>query len=83
MSKLSSLLKDGQSDNWSSTRFAMLFTVLLSNIVIFGTWAAVCILKQDIIMIPSSLITLYGLANGIIVTGKVTQKHFEGQHTKV
>lgn len=84
VSKLSSLLTEGDSSTgqWSSTRFAMLFTVILSNIIIFGVWATVCVMKQEIIMIHSSLITLYGLANGITITGKVTQKHFEGKHTK-
>ena len=79
MCNLSSLLKEHSgSEQLSSTRLAMLFTVILSNIVIFGVWAVVCIMKHDLIIIPSSLITLYGLANGITITGKVTQKRFEG-----
>jgi len=78
LSKLSSLLKDNARDNsWSSTRFSLLFTVLISNISIFGIWVFVCIVKKEIISIPADIITLYSLANGITMSGKVIQTRHE------
>ena len=78
LSKLSSLLKVNSQDNsWSSTRFSLLYTVLLSNICIFGIWGFVCIVKKEIVSIPADIITLYSLANGITMSGKVIQTRHE------
>lgn len=76
-SKLSSLLKDGQDNNWSSTRFTLLFTVIISNVSIFGVWMFVCLWQKQMITIPSEIITIYSLANGITLTGKVIQTRHE------
>ena len=84
LSKLSSLLKDGQDNNWSSTRFTLLFTVVISNISIFSVWIFVCLWQKQIITIPAEIITIYSLANGITLTGKVVQTRHElkcGQKT--
>jgi|GEM_PF-4162126 len=77
---LSSLLKDKNNDVWSSTRFTLLLTVILSNFSIFSVWVVVCLYNKDIINIPSSIITLYSLANGITLSGKVVQKRHELKH---
>jgi hypothetical protein len=74
LSRLSSLLKDGSDEHWSSTRFILLFTVLVSNICIFGAWVFVSISQKHLASISSELITIYSLANGITLTGKVVQK---------
>ena len=77
-SKLSSLLKDNSKDNsWSSTRFTLLFTVLISNLSIFGIWVFVCFVKKELVNIPADIITLYSLANGITISGKVIQTRHE------
>jgi hypothetical protein len=78
LAKLSSLLQDGSGDQmWSTTRFSFLFTVLISNIVIFGVWAAVCYHTRQIVSIPSGVLSIYLAANGITATSKIVQKHFE------
>ena len=78
LSKLSSLLKDNSQDNtWSSTRFALLFTVLVSNLCIFSVWVFICIIKKEIVNIPTDIISLYSLANGITISGKIIQTRHE------
>lgn len=74
LSRLSSLLKEGDNDQWSSTRFSLLFTVLISNICIFGVWVYISISQKQLAPITSEIITVYSLANGITLTGKVVQK---------
>lgn len=74
LSKLSSLLQENNDGQWSSTRFALLFTVLISNICIFGVWIYISISQKQMAPISSNLITIYSLANGITLTGKVVQK---------
>jgi hypothetical protein len=82
LSRFSSLLKDGNDDQWSSTRFTLLFTVLLSNICIFGVWAYICIQTKQLILFPSEIITMYCLANGITLSGKVIQTRHELKYSK-
>jgi hypothetical protein len=82
LKKFSSLLQDGSGDSaWSTTRFAFLFTVIISNVVIFGVWVAICYHKREIVPIPSEIVTLYSLANGITAASKVIQKRFESNNT--
>lgn len=80
--KLSSLLEDN-SGSWSSMRFSHLFTVINSNIVIFGVWAIICIMKKDILDFPGQVVTIYTLANGITFGGKIAQKHFENKEMTI
>jgi hypothetical protein len=75
--KLSTLLTEGDDGSWSTTRFAMLFTVLISNVALFSVWVMICWYKKDIIALPTTVVSLYSLANTIVVAGKVTQKKFE------
>lgn len=82
LSRLSSLLKDGQDDQWSSTRFTLLFTVLLSNLCIFGVWVFICIHNKELIVIPNEIITIYSLANGITLSGKLIQTRHELKYSK-
>jgi hypothetical protein len=82
LKKLSSLLQDGSGDGtWSTTRFTFLFTVIVSNVVIFGVWVAICYHRRDIVAIPSQIVTIYSLANGIAATSKIVQKRFETNST--
>ena len=63
----------------SSTRFAFLLSVLLSNFIIFGSWLGLSIYFGKLLEIPESVIILYGIANGISVTGKMFQNWVEGK----
>jgi len=63
----------------SSTRFAFLLAVILSNFVIFGVWIGLSLYFGKLLEIPESVIILYGIANGISVTGKMFQNWVEGK----
>ena len=53
--------------------------VILSNFVIFGVWIGLSIYFGKLLEIPQSVIILYGIANGIFVTGKTFQNWIEGK----
>ena len=76
---IASLLKDSP-DSLSSTRFAFLFSVIVSNISIFGICIGLCIWVGEILPIPDSILLLYCLGNSISFGGKVLQKFFEGNN---
>lgn len=78
MKKLSSLFYSGKYGTvWSALRFAFLFTVILSNVVILSVWTYLCFATKSVLDIPSGVIWIYGLANGISFTGKGAQKTIE------
>lgn len=75
------LLQEGK-DSLSSTRFSFLFSVLVSNISIFGCWLILSCISNTILPIPESVVVLYGLANGLSFSGKVFQRWIEGKNEK-
>ena len=76
-SKVSSLFKDSGIDSWSSNRFAYLFTVIISNLSIFGVWIGLSIASGSLIDINWAVLTLYGMANGLTITSKLISKKME------
>ena len=76
LSHLSSLFKNG-GEHWSSTRFAFVLAVVISNFVVFGTWLGLSIAAGTLLPIDTSIIVLYGLANGISSATKLVQNPME------
>lgn len=66
----------------SSQRFTLLVASLLSNAVIFAVWAIISLIQGKMLDIPEGLLWLYGLANGIVMTGKILQKRIEANGEK-
>lgn len=79
LSKLSSLFKDGIDHMWSATRFSFILTVVISNLAFWGVWCGISLHKGALQTIPESLITVYCLANSIVVTSKLIQKKQENK----
>jgi len=76
--KLSQMLTgDISTTKWSSTRFVLILTVIISNTIVWGGIIILLILNGKFPDIPTSLISLYTLANGTAIGGKVTQKKYE------
>jgi len=63
--------------NQSSGRFAFLFSVLLSNVVLWFAWLLACIYARTLVDIPEGVYTAYGLANGVAFLGKGMQSFAE------
>lgn len=61
----------------SSGRFAFLFSVILSNIVVWYTWLFVCLWTRSMVDIPMGVVAAYGAANGISFLGKGLQSFAE------
>jgi hypothetical protein len=76
LSHTSSLFRNGGPD-WSSTRFAFMLSVVISNIVVFGVWVGLSIAAGVLLPIDSSIIVLYCIANGISSATKLIQKQQE------
>jgi hypothetical protein len=57
----------------SAGRFGFLYSVLLSNSVVWYTWLFVCIWTRSIVDIPVGVYTTYGIANGVAFAGKGVQ----------
>ena len=72
-----SLLKESESCSLSFMRFASLFTILSSNIVVWYTWIIICTLSKSLVDIPDGVVYVYGIANGVAISGKVAQKFAE------
>lgn len=74
---LLSILKENGSDNLSSNRVAFLISVILSNIIIFGTWCILSFINNELMSISESIIVIYGLSMGLSFGGKILQKNME------
>jgi len=76
--RLSSMFQeDSEPGAWSATRFAFVFAVLISNVIVFFSIAYIAISDGKIPDIPEGVIWIYALANGIAFGGKVIQKFKE------
>ena len=81
--RLSNMLEQNSGEHgWSSTRFAFIFTVMISNIVIFLAITILIIKDWRFPDVPEGILWLYALANGLSFAGKVTQKVQEVKETK-
>ena len=78
ISHISSLFKNG-GEHWSSTRFAFLLAVVLSNFVIFGVWMGLSIVSKTILPVDNSVIILYAICNGLLSATKLIQKPMENK----
>ena len=61
----------------SSGRFAFLFSIILSNVVVWYTWLFVCIWTRSIVDIPSGVVMVYSAAQGLSFAGKGIQTFAE------
>lgn len=78
LENLNGLLQENAGNGaWSSTRFVFVFTVLLSNIIIFSALTVLIIKDGKFPDVPEGILWLYAIANGVAFTGKVTQKKSE------
>ena len=68
---------NGGPGTWSSNRVAFIFTMVLSNIIMWGAILYLVIVNSAFPDIPNSIVMLYGLANGIASVSKVWQKREE------
>lgn len=68
---------NGGPGTWSSNRVAFIFTMVLSNIIMWGAVLYLVIINSAFPDIPNSIVMLYGLANGIASVSKVWQKREE------
>lgn len=75
--KIWTILYEDKSKWISSTRFSFIFTMLLSNIIVWGLFLILSFIQCKFISVPESVIALYCVSNGIVWTGKIRQKKQE------
>ena len=61
----------------SAGRFGFLFSVLLSNVVVWYAWLFVSIWTRALADIPEGVYITYGIANGVAFMGKGIQSFAE------
>lgn len=61
----------------SAGRFGFLYSVLLSNSIVWYTWLLACLYTRSIVDIPVGVYTAYGIANGMAFAGKGIQTFAE------
>ena len=61
----------------SSGRFAFLFSVLVSNVVVWYTWLFVCMWTRSMVDIPAGVYTALAICNGVAFIGKGIQSFAE------
>ena len=76
-------------DKTSTTRWVMIFQVVVSNLCFWPTWLVLCVMDNidntpdmpfTMIDVPVGVWTIYGLANGIPAVTKFVQKFAEGKN---
>ena len=68
---------NGGPGSWSSNRVSFIFTMLISNIIVWGAILYLVIVNSEFPNIPDSIVVIYGLANGIASAAKLWQKREE------
>lgn len=61
----------------SAGRFGFLFSVLLSNVVVWCAWLVVSFCSRTLVDIPEGVYITYGIANGVAFLGKGIQSFAE------
>ena len=69
--------ESGDDHLWSSNRFAYVFTMFISNLVIWGGILFLVITASAFPEIPQGVIFVYGISNGVASVAKVWQKREE------
>ena len=69
--------ESGDDHMWSANRFAYVFTMLISNLVIWGAVLYLVIHLNAFPEIPQGIIFIYGISNGVASMAKVFQKREE------
>lgn len=70
------LLSTG-TDTPSMMRFAFLFSVIVSNVIVWYVWLFVCIWTRSLVNIPPGVVEIFAYANGISFIGKGLQSFAE------
>lgn len=73
----SMFIENSETGIWSSNRFAYVFTMFISNLVIWGGILYVIITTITFPEIPNGVIMVYGISNGVASFAKVWQKREE------
>lgn len=66
----------------SAGRFGFLYSVLVSNTVLWYVWLFVCIWTRTLVNIPEGVYIAYGIANGMAFAGKGVQSFAEKSEKK-
>ncbi len=61
----------------SAGRFAFLYSVLVSNSVVWYAWLFVSVWTRTLVDIPEGVYIAYGIANGVAFAGKGVQSFAE------
>jgi hypothetical protein len=74
-----SLLRDLINRNGveSSGRFGFLYSVILSNSIVWYAWLWISIWTRSLVDIPMGVVYAYGIANGVAFAGKGLQSMAE------
>lgn len=68
-----------KEDPASAMKWVFLFTFIFLNVVMWGTWFALCIYKQELLNVPEGLGLAYAGALAVVTGGKVIQSKIETQ----
>ena len=71
------LMESAEDGMWSSNRVAYVFTMFISNIIVWGGILFLIIYNGAFPEIPQGVIAVYGISNGIASMAKVWQKREE------
>lgn len=70
-------IEDATDGFWSSNRVAFIFTMFISNIILWGAILYLVIQTLAFPVIPESIVVIYGISNGVASVAKVWQKREE------
>ena len=77
-SKFQTMFVESNEDNlWSANRFSYVFTMFISNLVMWGAVLFLVINSLAFPEIPNGIIMIYGISNGVASIAKVWQKREE------
>ena len=70
-------VESSDDGHWSSNRFAYVFTMLISNLILWGCILFIVITTTSFPEIPGGIIMVYGISNGVSSIAKIWQKREE------
>jgi len=70
-------IEDASDGFWSSNRVAFIFTMFISNLVMWGCVLYLVMANSAFPEIPQGVIFIYGISNGVASIAKVWQKREE------
>jgi hypothetical protein len=65
-----------ETNSFSSLRWVVIFVLVVTTLIFWGTWMGICIINKTIVELPTGVVTAFSASNLTLIGGKILQRIF-------